>query len=100
MRPPAENPPAREGVAVSHFQCPENLSFMAENDQVLDMTHFGHRRYSYRSASMGSRREARTAGTIPLISPTAPRISVATIRVVGAMIRLTSPASAFFAMAL
>src|SRR5580658_2186932 len=59
-----------------------------------------HSCYSYRRASMGSRREARTAGTIPLTSPTAARMSVATISVLGAMTRRMSPASPFFAIAL
>jgi hypothetical protein len=56
--------------------------------------------YSYRKASIGSRREARKAGTMPLTSPTAPRMSVDAISVPGVMIRRISPASAFLAKAL
>lgn len=40
-------------------------------------------RYSCRSDSIGSSRDARSAGIIPLISPTAPRITVDAIRVAG-----------------
>src|SRR5580658_2318483 len=56
--------------------------------------------YSCRKASIGSRREARQAGIMPLTKPTAPRMRVAAIRVPGAMIRRMSPASAFLAKAL
>src|ERR1035441_9365974 len=42
--------------------------------------------YSCRKASIGSKRAARKAGTIPLINPTAPRMSVDAISVPGAMI--------------
>ena len=61
--------------------------------------HF-ERSYSCLNASIGSSREARIAGIMPLISPTAPRISVDAISVPGAMIRRMSPASPFFAKAL
>jgi hypothetical protein len=37
---------------------------------------------------------------MPLTNPTAARITVATIRVLGEMIKRTSPASAFLAIAL
>ena len=49
---------------------------------------------------MGSRREARKAGIMPLINPTAPRMRVEAIRVPGAMISRMSPASPFLAKAL
>src|SRR5215475_12490719 len=56
--------------------------------------------YSWRKASTGSRRDARTAGTIPLTNPTAPRMMVEAIRVPGAIMRRISPASPFVAKAL
>ena len=56
--------------------------------------------YSYRSASMGSRREALIAGNIPLIRPTKTRMIVATRTIVGSIISRMSAASAFFATAL
>src|ERR1700730_1816234 len=56
--------------------------------------------YSCRKASIGSKREARKAGIMPLTSPTAPRMSVDAISVPGAMIRRISPASPFLAKAL
>jgi hypothetical protein len=56
--------------------------------------------YSYRRASIGSRREALMAGSIPLIRPTSPRMMVATTTMVGSMINRMSAASAFLAMAL
>ena len=56
--------------------------------------------YSYRSASIGSSREALMAGNMPLTKPTSPRMIVATTTIVGSMIRRMSAASAFFAMAL
>ncbi len=56
--------------------------------------------YSYRSASIGSSREALIAGSIPLIRPTSPRMMVATTTMVGSMINRMSAASAFLAMAL
>jgi len=49
--------------------------------------------YSYRRASIGSRREARTAGIMPLMTPTAARITMATSSVPGAMIKRISPPS-------
>src|SRR5438270_13080164 len=58
------------------------------------------RSYSCLNASIGSSREARSAGIMPLISPTPQRISVDAISVPGAMIRRMSPASPFFAKAL
>src|SRR4030081_2509111 len=61
---------------------------------------FSARLYSCRKASIGSRREARKAGTMPLTSPTTPRMSVDAISVPGAMIRRMSPASPFLAKAL
>src|SRR5215831_2624281 len=51
-----------------------------------------HARYSWRRASIGSKREARRAGTMPLIRPTAARMRVEAMRVPGAMIRRMSPA--------
>lgn len=56
--------------------------------------------YSYRSASIGSRREALIAGSMPLINPTKVRMTVATITIMGSMIRRMSAASAFLAIAL
>jgi hypothetical protein len=56
--------------------------------------------YSCRKASMGSRRDARNAGIMPLISPTNPRITVDAIKVPGAIISRMSPASPFLAKAL
>jgi len=61
-------------------------------DQGHDQTFFC---YSYRNASIGSKREARKAGTMPLTNPTAPRMSVDAISVPGAMTRRVSPASPF-----
>ena len=49
---------------------------------------------------MGSRLAARSAGTIPLITPTTARIDVATIRIMGDTISRMSAASAWEAMAL
>jgi|GEM_PF-4717620 len=56
--------------------------------------------YSYRKASMGSNREARIAGIMPLISPTSERMMVAAINVPGAIISRMSPFVAFLATAL
>src|SRR6266436_2544409 len=66
--------------------------------QVVDPEGAGG--YSCRKASIGSKREARKAGTMPLTSPTAPRMSVDAISVPGAIIRRISPASPFLAKAL
>ncbi len=41
--------------------------------------------YSYRRASMGSRREALMAGSMPLTRPTSPRMIVATTTITGSM---------------
>src|SRR5208283_6238157 len=56
--------------------------------------------YSYLSASMGSRREALMAGSIPLTSPTNVRMMVAMTTMDGSMISRMSAASAFLAIAL
>src|SRR5208283_1661214 len=56
--------------------------------------------YSYLSASMGSRREALIAGSIPLIRPTNVKMTVATNTIVGSMMSRMSAASAFLATAL
>src|SRR6185503_5930099 len=52
---------------------------------------FGHLRYSYRSASIGSRREALMAGSMPLMSPTTIKIPVETSRCTGEIARWMSP---------
>ena len=49
---------------------------------------------------MGSRLAARSAGTIPLITPTTARMDVATTRIIGDTIRRMSAASACLAKAL
>ena len=56
--------------------------------------------YSYLSASIGSKREARIAGSIPLTSPTTARINVAMSSVSGSITRRMSPPSACLAIAL
>ena len=43
--------------------------------------------YSYRSASIGSRREALMAGSIPLTTPTNPRMAVDASNVVKSMVK-------------
>jgi len=50
--------------------------------------------HSYLSASIGSSRDARIAGSIPLTNPTKLRMSVAMISVPGSITRRMSPASA------
>jgi hypothetical protein len=56
--------------------------------------------YSYRNASMGSRRDARTAGIMPLTNPTTARMVVETNTVVGEMMSRMSPISPCCAKAL
>jgi hypothetical protein len=51
------------------------------------------RTYSYRSASTGSRRDARMAGIRPLTNPTSARIVVAINTVPGEMMSRMSPTS-------
>ena len=49
---------------------------------------------------MGSSREARSAGIIPLTTPTTANIVVAVSRIIGDTISRMSPASAWLAIAL
>ncbi len=77
------------------------IDLRASGRACQNLNHRGHRghrgNHSWRRASIGSRREARMAGIIPLTSPTIPRMTVATINVTGSMSSRMSPASACLA---